>query len=200
MSNEFIGGRLCLDFANTVDWRTASNPEELLQGFGDLLAWSSRAGSVSEGGVRQLAAVAEARPRAAVAAFRRALELREALYRSFRAHAHEETPSTEDLALLAESYAEAIGSARLARRDAVYEWGYDEHAVALDRTWWPVALSAVDLLASPQLDRVRECEGRGCGWLFLDESRNHARRWCSPTGCGNRERVRRHYARTHRRD
>jgi predicted RNA-binding Zn ribbon-like protein len=42
---------------------------------------------------------------------------------------------------------------------------------------------------------VRVCAGEGCGWLFLDTSRNGRRIWCESGDCGNRERVRRHLAR-----
>ena len=35
----------------------------------------------------------------------------------------------------------------------------------------------------------RMCAGAGCGWLFLDQSRNSSRRWCASGDCGNRARV-----------
>jgi len=58
-----------------------------------------------------------------------------------------------------------------------------------------VARSAAELLTSQKLGRVKVCAGEGCGWIFLDESRNGSRRWCDSRDCGNRERVRRHLAR-----
>jgi predicted RNA-binding Zn ribbon-like protein len=58
-----------------------------------------------------------------------------------------------------------------------------------------VVWSAASLLISPDLRFVRECAGSPCGWLFLDKSRNHARRWCSMQYCGNRAKSRRHYRR-----
>jgi predicted RNA-binding Zn ribbon-like protein len=198
MSEEFIGGRLCLDFANTVDWRRRSEPEELLHDYAGLLDWSVRAGALSTREGRRLSAAAEADPRAAAAAFAAGLGLREAFYRSALAHAHGETPSEENLAQVVRSYAGAVQRARLSRDGTAYEWVFDEKAQDLDRPWWPVAVAAVELLSSPELARVRECEGQGCGWLFLDESRSRTRRWCSASSCGNRERVRRYYARTRR--
>lgn len=64
-----------------------------------------------------------------------------------------------------------------------------------DDLLWLLALSALELLQSPQIAYVRQCDGEGCGWLFLDTTRNHSRRWCSSADCGNRHRVKRHYAR-----
>nr|WP_264085191.1 CGNR zinc finger domain-containing protein [Kibdelosporangium phytohabitans] len=43
---------------------------------------------------------------------------------------------------------------------------------------------------------VGECSGPGCGWLFIDRTRNRSRQWCSSKDCGNRERARRHYRRS----
>jgi predicted RNA-binding Zn ribbon-like protein len=198
MTEEFIGGRLCLDFANTVDWRRRSEPEELLHDYAGLLDWSVRAGSLSPAEARRLSAAAEADPRAAAAAFASGLGLREAFYRAALAHARGETPPEDDLAQVVRSYSQAVHNARLSRDGTAYEWAFDENADDLDRPWWPVAVSAVELLSSPGLARVHECEGRGCGWLFLDQSRSRTRRWCSASSCGNRERVRRHYLRTRR--
>ncbi|GLY30318.1 CGNR zinc finger domain-containing protein [Kineosporia sp. NBRC 101731] len=53
-----------------------------------------------------------------------------------------------------------------------------------------LALSVGELLFSDAVRRVRRCEGPGCGWFFLDTTRNHSRRWCDPADCGNRVRVR----------
>ncbi|KAA2256735.1 hypothetical protein F0L68_26055 [Solihabitans fulvus] len=49
------------------------------------------------------------------------------------------------------------------------------------------------LLASPAARKIRRCEGPGCRMLFLPA--HPKRRWCSPTLCGNRVRVARHYQR-----
>jgi hypothetical protein len=48
-------------------------------------------------------------------------------------------------------------------------------------------------------EKLRRCANPACRLLFEDGSRNHARRWCDTTGCGNRDRVRRARGRTQRR-
>lgn len=55
---------------------------------------------------------------------------------------------------------------------------------------WPIAPPAAELLVSPQRARVNAC----AGWLFLDGSRPGTRRWCDMAVCGNRAKVRQHYA------
>src|SRR5437763_10717812 len=59
---------------------------------------------------------------------------------------------------------------------------------------WPgfVADLLPPLLAVSGLrDRVGRCGNPACRLAFLDDTRNGARRWCDPGGCGNRIRVRR---------
>jgi predicted RNA-binding Zn ribbon-like protein len=58
-----------------------------------------------------------------------------------------------------------------------------------------VARDAIDLIASADLWRVRECAADDCARIFLDQSRPGTRRWCSMQTCGNRAKVRSHRAR-----
>ncbi len=58
-----------------------------------------------------------------------------------------------------------------------------------------LALEALRLLQRSDPRRIGRCSDPACGWLFLDQSRNHSRRWCSSGDCGNRDRVNRHHAR-----
>jgi len=64
------------------------------------------------------------------------------------------------------------------------------------RPIWPVVWDAAALLSSPRHAAVHGCGDRECGWMFLDTSRGHTRRWCSMKDCGNRAKARRHYRRT----
>ena len=68
----------------------------------------------------------------------------------------------------------------------------------MDAVGLPVAISAVDLLTSSDLGRVKICPAHQCEWLFLDDSRNGTRRWCSMAECGNRAKARLHYDRMKR--
>jgi predicted RNA-binding Zn ribbon-like protein len=43
---------------------------------------------------------------------------------------------------------------------------------------------------------VGQCaDENGCGWLFVDISKNHSRRWCDINDCGNRAKQRRYQQR-----
>jgi predicted RNA-binding Zn ribbon-like protein len=44
--------------------------------------------------------------------------------------------------------------------------------------------------------RLRACAAPECRWVFYDDSRNGAGRWCSMSSCGNRVKTARYRART----
>jgi predicted RNA-binding Zn ribbon-like protein len=50
----------------------------------------------------------------------------------------------------------------------------------------PVAESAADLLCYGNPAYVKKCENPACVLYFYDISKNHKRRWCSMSSCGNR--------------
>lgn len=189
-----LGGRGCLDFCNTADPREGPGAHDFLSSYGDLAAWASKAGVIAGTDADSLLAQARKRPAAAQAAFEEALALREALFRIFSSVAAREAVDTADLEVLNGALQRASANARLTASGDGFAWSWSE-TDGLDRPLWLVARSAVELLTSDELDRVRTCAGRACGWLFLDESKNRSRRWCSMEGCGSRAKMRRLYAR-----
>jgi len=90
---------------------------------------------------------------------------------------------------------DAFSRVQLCRSESGYDIRF-ERAGALDQLLPPIAWSAAELLRDPALTRVKCCSGRTCGWLFVDSSKNHSRRWCEMKDCGNREKARRHYHKT----
>ena len=59
-----------------------------------------------------------------------------------------------------------------------------------------MAREAVELFASEERERIRECAAADCQLVFYDESRSNNRRWCSMQRCGNRAKVRKFRATT----
>jgi len=196
---ELLGGRLCLDFVNTVSGKRLREPIERLGIWTDLVSWGRQTGVLGDDLARRLDAEGQRRPGEAAAALRRALELREALFRIFRAAAEGGEPAAEDLELLNAVLSRARSHEKLLRAAGRYRLACPEGEAGLDAVLWPVARSAAELLASDEVTRVRICEATpvdGCGWLFLDETRSGTRRWCSMKDCGNRAKARRHYRRS----
>ncbi len=190
-----VGGRLCLDFANTIGSHDTDHPEEHLTSYHDLLLWSRRAGVLTEEKQEQLAREAAARSAEAAVIFEQAREVREVIYRVFAAVAGGEQAALGDLGQLNTRLQEALAHAELVQTGEGFGWGWGPANGAFDQMLWPIIRSAADLLTSGDLGRVRECSGDTCGWLFVDTSRNHSRRWCDMEDCGNRAKARRHYQR-----
>lgn len=188
------GRTLCLDFANTLSGRTSSQPNDRLASYPELVAWARLAGILRPEKAEQLLANAELQPEAADAVLRWAIDFREALYRVFSASAGALPPMEADLGTLNEILAVAMSRLRLGHDMAGYGWTWAE-GDELDQLLWPIARSAAELLTSGDLERVRECAGDSCNWLFLDMSKNRSRRWCDMNDCGNRAKARRHYQR-----
>ncbi len=189
-----LGGELCLDFANTADWHASDAPVELLIDYDALLAWSRATEILDERRAEWLAGEAARRPEEAAAMLRRAITLREAIYRLFARLAAGDTPGPDDLATINAELAAALPHRQVAHDDGPrFSWVWEDGGLGCPL--WPVVLSAAALLTSDDLGRVRQCAGHPCGWLFVDTSRNHSRRWCSMGSCGNRAKARRHYQR-----
>lgn len=189
--------QLCLDFANTLAWR-GSAPQESLHGFADLAQWCAASGAVLAGGVEGIAPWAQRHPGPAAAVFRDAIAIREAIYRIFHAVAAGGDPGDEDVALLNGRLRDAPPRTSVQRSGAGFGWRAARTRLGAAALLAPVLWSAGDLLTGPQLKRVRECANGQCLWLFLDDSKNGTRRWCSMQACGNRAKARRHYIRRKR--
>ncbi len=188
--------RLCLDFANTVDWHASDHPSEQLHKYDDLVLWAQGVGILTETKAHRLFSEAKRRPGEASKVLKRAITLREATYRVFSAVAGDRPPGDSDLATLNTELTRALARLQVTRAGDNFAWGWTGDEVALERILWQVARSAADLLTSEDLWRVGECaDDRGCGWLFLDMSRNRSRRWCDMKDCGNRAKAKRHYHR-----
>jgi predicted RNA-binding Zn ribbon-like protein len=194
---ERIAGRPCLDFVNTVDPRSDRTGHEYLTDFDAVLDWCAVADIELPRAVSWLRRAARADPAAAVAAHRRVLTFREALYDALLAAIDGRPAPRSAVEQVNSALGEGIGHRILApaARGGVREaW---RSATDLDQVLWPVAIDAWDLLTEPELTRVRRCpvDAGGCGWLFLDTSRSGNRRWCDMRTCGNRAKVRAHYER-----
>jgi predicted RNA-binding Zn ribbon-like protein len=194
------GGHLALDFANTVGWHAREEQNEYLTSYARVLDWARQTGVLTPEQADRLSAAANGDPETANDALVAIVAVREAIYHLFSALAAEQPLPDDALATLNATLADALGHLRLAANAAGAAWIWVDDGEALDRPLWPVVRAASELLTSPDRARVRECAGVGCGWLFLDTSRNGGRRWCDTRDCGNRERVRRHYARQKGRD
>jgi len=189
-SHRLIGGELCLDFANTVNGHARLPQHEYIHDYRDLVLWSRHAGSVNESEARELLEQGAVYPIEAEMVYRQGLELRESIFRTFAALAGGGRADRDDLHHLNTSWQEGQRHVCMIHTPAGFSLGWDDEP-CLQGLLRTVAASAIQLLTSPQVHRVRSCAGERCDWLFVDTSRNHLRRWCSMDECGNRAKMQR---------
>ena len=198
-----IGGRLCLDFVNTVDGRKSDSARrksqsvnslvlgDKLRDYSDLVAWSQHSRIVKATEAGRLIQESKTKAAEARAVFGRAIQLREAFHRIFKATMTGRRTPDRDLKTLNDELLEARSHERLTHAVKGFTWEWVASEVALDRMLWSIAHSAVEFLSTGDLSRLRECGGEECGWLFEDTSRNRSRQWCHMQDCGNLAKVRR---------
>ncbi len=197
---DFVGGVPCLDFANIVSGDRRTTPAEHLHGYGDLVSWGRQAGLVTPAQARALLLRAQRDPAGAAEALAAAIDLREAVFETFFALAEGKRPAAQNVKQLNRALADALSHRRVLPSGRGFALGWDDSDDPR-RMLWPVALSAAELLAVDHHPKIKLCgmwEATGCSWLFVDESRNGSRRWCSMKDCGNRAKARRHYHRARR--
>jgi predicted RNA-binding Zn ribbon-like protein len=195
---DFFAGHVALDFVNTVDWRgDPARRKDLVATFADLIAWATTAKVLRSRDARAMATAAQRDQRGAERSLRRARRVREVLARVLAAAGSATKSDARDVRLLNAFLAAALRKRRLEAEGTTFNWTWEgEKTHAFDSVWWPIVLAGADLLASEHRTQVHACWGEGCGWLFLDTSRNQRRRWCSMRGCGNRAKARRFYERS----
>jgi predicted RNA-binding Zn ribbon-like protein len=192
---------LAIRFVNTLAWRLRDPTEERMDSPEALLAWLQRNGLADAGMARTIAAAWQTQPDAAHAAHQVAIRLREAIYTLFISPIHGEAPPDDALADLNGFLTRPSPALRIGWASGALVW--QPHPALSDATdlLAPVALSAAELMTGTRAGKVRQCQDdRGCGWLFVDESRAQNRRWCSMGDCGNRAKAQRHYRKTRQHD
>jgi predicted RNA-binding Zn ribbon-like protein len=190
----------CLDFVNTSLWHASSHPQETLHSFTDLVNWVKKEGAISEGKAQEFLHKAGNSPEEANLTIQRAIALREIIYRILVAVINHKNLPKADLAEFNRTLAEMTRGASIVAATDGFTWKWNINEEAFDSLVWPVVLSAAELLVSEDRRRLGQCaDDHGCGWIFLDQSKNHSRRWCDIRDCGNRAKQRRHNQRTRKR-
>ncbi len=189
-SIRLVGGRPAVDFVNTIHDRFAANREDYLSDYERYVGWSARAGLVTGAEARALGRL---EPPASL--LREVRRLREQLHAIFEAIVEEREPDGDALAGLEGWLQRAWRGLRL---DPGSPGWLGARAEAMDGTLplQRVALSALDVLQHCAPGRLKRCAAAGeCGWLFVDDTKNNRRRWCSMDVCGVKEKMHRYRSR-----
>lgn len=193
---KWIGGVLCLDFNNTVDWEGLEpSGEEYLTEPSRLFAWAREARTVAADDWALLPRAEDLAGPGTPRLLEQARAWRRTLHLVLFPMASGASPVPEALAELNRFLADHPPQVAAAGPSDGYRWSAPRQRAPSSELLWPLAWSAARLITSPDLALLRTCANEHCGWLFLDRSRKHNRRWCEMGVCGNRAKVRRYYQR-----
>jgi predicted RNA-binding Zn ribbon-like protein len=180
------GGRLCLDFVNSIHDRYAEEVEDYLQCPQRFIEWCIRTGALHpDEGIR----APRDEPRR-VALMRDVGLLRNHLHALFAVRI-DGLPLPLGAVRSLDRWLHRAWASQSLGADGCLHWRADARDAVLPLK--RIALDALDLLGDPSVSRLRRCANTtSCGWLFLDTSKNQRRRWCAMETCGTADKMRRY--------
>jgi len=194
----FSGNYLCLDFVDT-QLVVEGRPLDLLGDFAELVSWLLQGRVIAEARAAEIRKNWDGK-REAEATFAQAREFRAGLRRMVeRLKAGKAAPRSV-IAQINELLRHQSGYPELKRVRGGFEKRLQSDFQEPVQLLWPVAESACDLLCYADLSLIKKCENEACVLVFYDTTRNHSRRWCSMSACGNRMKVAAHYRRLRKTD
>ena len=192
---DLTGGCLCLNFANTLDKRLCRQPEDKLAGYAAFVAFGKQAGALSPSEARNLLQVGSRDKGKAARVFLRAVGVRELIFRIMSAVAAGHKASEADTAALNAEVQKLNAGSRISPVHGQNAWKWTEKEDGAGRLIGRILRSAVEILISNDIERVKKCASEKCCWLFLDRSRSRNRRWCEMRTCGSQQKARAYYRR-----
>jgi predicted RNA-binding Zn ribbon-like protein len=196
-----VGGHPALDLVNTLERGVAipgTGSRDFIPDATDVVTWAQRSGLLSPDEAGTVLRSWRRQPSTARASVGALREIREALHIALLAAVGSgdwsDAATRAALALLHRRWLEAVARSEVVHPPegvpgVVLRVGTEPAWLVSDRA----AEAALDVLRSADMERLRRCpvESGGCGWMFLDQSRNGSRRWCRMADCGTAVKSRR---------
>jgi len=186
-TSEFLGGRLCVDFANVATFSSSPDVEPL--SWEGLVLFLEAARIVTAERRGHLLELTSMDPQSADELLRRANRLRENLRRILAAVAKGKRISPEWVEPINAALRVTEGHDELAWDGRKWSIAFMAREESLVWLLAAIARSAAELLVEGSSAPVRKCANPSCHLFFYDDSRTGKRRWCSMALCGNRSKV-----------
>jgi predicted RNA-binding Zn ribbon-like protein len=175
---KLIGGRLALNFINTMSWPDTERGHDWLSSVANVQRWAN---AVDLNG-RQLRSADLDAIKAA----------RTVITQLIRPLTHGQLPAKAEIDEFNNTLSSTSGRRALDPATLAWTW---RHQTPLEAFLDPIVLNAADVASAQDRSRLGHCPT--CDWVFHDDTRNGARRWCDMADCGSRSKSRRYYQRTH---
>ena len=179
---------LSCNFVNTVyAWR-GTNLNEYLKSYDDVILWCRKLNVYDNAYLNSLQQEAAAHPEKAENALRKIIKVRQIMYEFISSVAAQERNWYNALLPKINPFiSDALAHVDLIYENDGFKTAFRKSPTDLQSPLWPVLKSLHDLILHADLTRIKECPK--CGWVFLDETKNGRRRWCSPVECGTYDKM-----------
>lgn len=189
---QFLADHLCLDFADT-GFRRSGESQETLQNFSDLNEWLKQSGLLAS--AEAVALAKRCQNNSSDRVFKAALELRKSIRVAAEAIIDGKPVPAGSIKAVNSLLLKRSGYFQVERRSNQLKQRFVSPMADPLALLAPIAESAAELLCKVDPSLVRKCADETCTLLFYDTTKNHRRRWCSMSSCGNRAKVAAHRAR-----
>jgi len=184
----FDGNDVCLDFINT-DIVDRGKRVDLLEDYGDVVSWLTEAGCIDPGTAERMLKLGD---NESLKMLKKVREFRKKLMDMIQALSQGKPLRRSHLEPVNEILKEDTTYSNLILINGNARQITHSSSTILDPRL-TIAHAAAELLTKKDLTLVRKCSNPECVLYFYDESKNHARRWCSMDRCGNRMKAALHY-------
>lgn len=183
----YLGGRLALDFVNTV--YSPRGADEALQDWEGLVAFLSGARMVTPDRAADLASWKQLAPQALPTVMDQVFRLRAAMRIAFESRIAGAAISEATVESINEILRITEGHDELVWEGGDWELRFQAREERIEWLLAAIARSAAELITEGPDAPLRRCSNPDCMLLFYDTSRTRRRRWCSMSVCGNRSKV-----------
>lgn len=182
---------LCCNFVNTVStWKTAKNYDYFAV-YDNFIAWCYKLEISPRERLESLKELANEQPEQALIALHRIKEIRKVIQGLISAVAQDDNDKKSAYLPAANLLiVDAISRQRLLYVDGKFTMSQIDSANDLLSPVWKAVQSLSELLTDHETKRIKECPM--CGWVFLDETKNASRKWCSIKACGTTDKMNRY--------
>ena len=185
----FLGGDLSLDFVNTVHDRHEEPLRDLLQNYLELVTWVYSANAINDSQKEKLLQKGLENQTEANQVYKDSLQLREAFYDFILNLINQDETSSANIQLINQRVSRVFSNLELTQLEGRFVLDWKAESFGLESVLWPITRAFADLVTSEDISRIKKCPN--CGYLFVDNSKNKSRRWCSMEICGNRVKAQR---------
>jgi predicted RNA-binding Zn ribbon-like protein len=191
----FLGGDLSLDFVNTVHDRHEEPLRNLLQNYLDLVTWVFTANAINDSQKEKLLQKGQDNQTKANQVYKDSLQLREAFYDLILNLISQDETSSANIQLINQWLSRVFSNLELTQLNGRFVLDWNAENFGLESVLWPIIRAFADLVTYEDNTRIKQCPN--CGYLFVDNSKNKSRRWCSMEICGNRVKAQRFAKKAH---